>query len=99
MPDPTIPKTWSDMPDDDADCIEVVAELYRFLDGELTASKRVQIERHMGGCSDCHEVIEFHAELKMAISQKCRDDVPPELRDRVIRALERLRREGGIGTL
>lgn len=84
---------------DDADCAAVVAELYQFLDGELTASKRTQIERHVGGCTDCHEVIEFHAELKLTISQKCRDEVPDHLRERIIRALSQLRMEGGIGNL
>ena len=84
---------------DDATCAEVVAELYHFLDGELTVERRVHIERHVGGCTDCHEVIEFHAELKLTISQKCRDEVPDHLRERIIRALSQLRTEGGIGHL
>ena len=84
---------------DDPTCAEVVAELYHFLDGELTIERRVHIERHVGGCTDCHEVIEFHAELKLAISQKCRDNPPAELRERIIRALSQLRTEDGIGTL
>ncbi|MGI8794594.1 MAG: mycothiol system anti-sigma-R factor [Acidimicrobiales bacterium] len=78
------------------DCAAVAAEIYLFLDGELTAANRAQIEVHMGGCSDCHEVIEFHAELKVLISQKCRDEVPPYLRDRIIHALDQFRTEGGI---
>lgn len=84
---------------EDGDCAQVVAELYQFLDGELTSARRVQIEHHLGGCVDCHEVIEFHAELKLAISQKCRENPPVELRDRIIRALSQLRTEGGIGHL
>jgi len=75
------------MGDDDVDCRAVVEELFTFLDGELTETRRVQITSHMTGCVDCHEVIEFHAELKMAISQKCREDVPDELRVRITRAL------------
>ena len=43
------------MPEDEIDCGAVVAELYTFLDGELTESRRVQISAHMHGCVDCHE--------------------------------------------
>ncbi|HEX7168162.1 MAG TPA: mycothiol system anti-sigma-R factor [Acidimicrobiales bacterium] len=75
------------MPEDEIDCGAVVAELYTFLDGELTESRRVQISAHMHGCVDCHEVIEFHAELKMAIAQKCREQVPDEMRARIAKAL------------
>ena len=73
--------------DNDVDCRSVVEELFTFLDGELTETRRYQITTHMTGCVDCHEVVEFHAELKMAISQKCREDVPDELRLRIANAL------------
>lgn len=75
--------------DNELDCNAVVEELYTFLDGELTAGRRVQIERHFTGCVDCHEVVEFHASLKMTISEKCRDDVPDALRSRIYDALRR----------
>ena len=75
------------MSDDDVDCSQVVEELFTFLDGELTETRRVQITSHMHGCVDCHEVIEFHAELKMTISEKCREDVPDHLRLRIAKAL------------
>ena len=75
------------MSDDDVDCRSVVEEMYTFLDGELTEARRTQIAGHMHGCVDCHEVIEFHAELKMAISRKCREDVPAELQLRIARVL------------
>lgn len=75
--------------DNQVDCNAVVEELYTFLDGELTDGRRVQIERHFTGCVDCHEVIEFHASLKMTISEKCREDVPDALRARIFDALRR----------
>ena len=71
------------------DCNAVVAELYTFLDGELTDGRRLQIERHFTGCVDCHEVVEFHASLKMTISAKCQDPVPDAFRQRVADALRR----------
>ncbi|MEA3078516.1 MAG: hypothetical protein QOF60_3424 [Actinomycetota bacterium] len=71
----------------EADCISVVQELYTFLDGELTEMRRVQITRHLEGCPDCHEVVDFHAELKMVIAAKCKEQVPDELRERIAKAL------------
>lgn len=77
------------MTDDEqkVDCVSVVQELYTFLDGELTDVRRVQITRHLDGCTDCHEVVDFHAELKLAIAAKCREQVPDELRRRIAKAL------------
>jgi mycothiol system anti-sigma-R factor len=82
--------------DDDVDCNSVVKELYTFLDGELTDGRRVQIERHFTGCTDCHEVVEFHASLKMTISAKCQEPVPDALRIRITEALRKA--ETGPGT-
>ena len=79
---------------DDVDCGSVVRELYTFLDGELTDGRRVQIERHFTGCTDCHEVVEFHASLKMTISAKCQEDVPDSLRRRIAEALRDAERSG-----
>ena len=72
---------------DEVDCNAVVQELYTFLDGELTDGRRVQIEKHFTGCTDCHEVVEFHASLKMTISAKCQEAVPDALRLRIAEAL------------
>ena len=84
----------------EVDCNAVVKELYTFLDGELTDGRRVQIEQHFTGCVDCHEVVEFHASLKMTISEKCREDVPDALRQRITDALFRAEPgSGGISDL
>jgi mycothiol system anti-sigma-R factor len=80
--------------DDDVDCGSVIKELYTFLDGELTDGRRVQIERHFTGCTDCHEVVEFHASLKMTISAKCQETVPDALRRRIADALREAERTG-----
>ena len=85
------------MGDDDVDCNSVVQELYTFLDGELTDGRRIQIERHFTGCTDCHEVVEFHASLKMTISAKCQEAVPDTLRLRIAEALRTAER--GISDL
>ena len=72
---------------DKFDCQEAIHTLYHFLDGELTPDRRQDIQRHLEECSPCLEAFDFEAELKIVIAKKCRDQVPPALRERVARAL------------
>jgi mycothiol system anti-sigma-R factor len=76
--------------ENDADCREAVKELYVFLDGELTPEKRASIDAHLDACSPCLTAYEFHSELKVVVSQKCRTELPAGLRDRVFDALRAL---------
>jgi len=69
------------------DCQEAIHTLYHFLDGELTDDRRLEIQRHLQECSPCLEAFDFEAELKIVVGRKCRDQVPPALRDRVAQAL------------
>jgi mycothiol system anti-sigma-R factor len=67
-----------------ANCKETIAELDRFLDGELTDDLRVRIHAHLSGCTDCLSAFDFQAELKAAIRRKCSNDpLPPSLRDKL----------------
>lgn len=68
-------------------CEEVLDELYTFLDGELTEAKRTTIRNHLDDCSPCLETIDFYAELRLVVSQRCRDQVPDTLRQRVLDAI------------
>jgi mycothiol system anti-sigma-R factor len=69
------------------DCNDSLAELYTFLDGELTDAKRDDIRQHLDDCSPCLERFDFQAELKAVISRKCHEEVPQELRDRIARTI------------
>ncbi|MCX7621046.1 MAG: mycothiol system anti-sigma-R factor [Acidimicrobiales bacterium] len=64
-------------------CSEALAELYTFLDGELTEARRLAIRSHLDGCAPCFEAFDFEAELRLVISHRCRDEVPEPLRDRI----------------
>ncbi len=75
--------------DSDA-CREAVAELFEFLDGELTKTRKATIGQHLDDCSDCLEAFDFHVELRIVISQKCRTELPEGLKDRVLSALRAL---------
>lgn len=74
----------------DVDCKAAVEELYQYLDGELTSEKRTSITAHLDACAPCLDAFEFHHELKVVVSQKCRTALPPGLRDRVFDALRAL---------
>jgi mycothiol system anti-sigma-R factor len=71
----------------DADCSEAIHALYEFLDGELTPDRRTDIGHHLDDCSDCLEAFDFEAELRIVISQRCREEVPDRLREKVAEAL------------
>ena len=76
-----------------ADCSEALAEIYTFLDGELTDGKRALIAAHLEGCNRCIEAFDFEAELRMVISAKARsDEIPEMLRIRISEKLTLLAR-------
>jgi len=75
------------MAEEKRDCVEAVHVLYHYLDGELTSERRVLIKQHLDDCPPCGEAFEFEAELRVVISQKCREQVPDALRQRVADAL------------
>jgi mycothiol system anti-sigma-R factor len=66
------------------DCKETLRELETFLDGELSEQARHTIQSHLGGCMDCLQAFDFHAELKTVIAAKCQsDEMPPGLLSRI----------------
>jgi len=75
------------------DCREAVHSLYHYLDGELTVERREIIRRHLDDCPPCGQAFDFEVELRIVISQKCREQVPDHLRHRVAEAL---RQAGGL---
>jgi mycothiol system anti-sigma-R factor len=76
-----------------SDCTEALAEIYTFLDGELTDVKRTLIAAHLERCSPCIEAFDFEAELRTVISTKARsDEVPEMLRIRIAERLTLLAR-------
>jgi anti-sigma factor (TIGR02949 family) len=67
-----------------ADCNDTLRELETFLDHELSESARNVIHSHLEGCPDCLEAFDFHAELRIVIATKCRnDEMPPGLLSKI----------------
>jgi mycothiol system anti-sigma-R factor len=60
------------------DCRETLRELETFLDGELSEDAHHAIRSHLGGCTDCLQAFDFHAELKIVIHAKCASDEMPD---------------------
>ena len=85
----------ADKAESEGDCSEALHELYTFLDGELTVERRTHISRHLDDCHGCLEAFDFEAELRIVVSQKCREEVPESLRRRVAEALSAVEQPTG----
>ena len=76
---------------DASNCEAALAEIYTYLDGELTDEKRTLIASHIEACNPCFEAFDFEAELRIVISTRCRsDDLPESLRIRIAEKLTRI---------
>ncbi len=64
-------------------CNDALHELFQYLDGELTESRRADITAHLDACGECFEAYDFHAELRQVVAHKCREEVPDSLKVRV----------------
>lgn len=74
---------------DHGGCEEALAELYTYLDGELTDVSRARIQHHLDDCSPCLEVYDFEAELRLVVRHRCQEQVPDSLRARIAEQLAR----------
>ena len=72
------------------ECDEAISELYRYLDGELDAATLASIESHLQQCSPCLEAYDFEQELRRMISAKSAEEMPGDLRKRIVDVLDRL---------
>jgi mycothiol system anti-sigma-R factor len=68
-------------------CEETIHEIYHFLDGELTEEKRRVIETHLSQCQPCDSVKRFEVELRQVVADRCREEVPKDLRERIARLI------------
>jgi mycothiol system anti-sigma-R factor len=69
------------------DCEHAIRQVYFYLDGELTAFRRWQITRHLNRCPPCQQGFDFELEVRHAVSSRCQDTVPEELRRRIAQAI------------
>jgi len=72
------------------ECDEAISELYSYLDGELNEATVAHIESHLRQCSPCLEAYDFEKELRRMITAKSSEEMPGDLRRRIIDVLDRL---------
>lgn len=64
-------------------CEEVVAHLLHYLDGEIDAAKRAQIDRHLQDCRGCFSRAEFEKALRDRIAKLGEEKAPASLQQRI----------------
>lgn len=74
------------------DCETVLRQIWDYLDDELSASDRAEIERHIRACHHCFDVARFDAAFLGRLRDvKAQPLIIEELRQRLIR---QMREEG-----
>lgn len=68
-------------------CDQALAEIYLYLDRELTWWRRRRIRRHLAECPPCMNGFSFERRLKVVVRQRLAEEVPPEFVDRLHAAL------------
>ena len=70
------------------DCEQALRELEAYLDGELGAPGRAEVERHLLGCASCFDRSEFRLRVREVVRRKC--DVETDVPERVAIRIRRL---------
>ncbi|HSM01579.1 MAG TPA: mycothiol system anti-sigma-R factor [Acidimicrobiia bacterium] len=78
-------------------CHEAHSQMYEFIDGETTAVRRVRIRWHLRRCPPCGEGFRFEEALKSRIRQCCREEMPPELAERLMTFIHEHDSDGSVG--
>ncbi len=68
-------------------CDQALADIYRYLDSELTWWRRRKIRIHLSDCPPCQCGFDFERRLKIVIRQRLAEPVPQEFIDRLHDAL------------
>ncbi len=76
-------------------CDEAVAQVYFYLDGEISWFKKTRIRRHLRKCPPCTGAYRFEDHLKAIVRERLQAEPQPEVMDR-LRAFLR-ENESGFG--
>jgi mycothiol system anti-sigma-R factor len=75
----------------DADCGEVLSEVYNYLDLECSEDRRALIQKHLDECSGCLREFGIEHEVKALVARCCGSETAPtELRQRLRLKLDQL---------
>jgi len=71
-------------------CAEAVEQLWVYLDGALTADDKAALEEHLGFCRVCCGEVEFAQELRGFLARSVAEELPEDVRARLISTLDQL---------
>ena len=71
-------------------CAEAVRQLWDYLDGELPAVSRKAVEEHLSFCRRCCGEAEFAAELRSFLARESAEEIPEDVRARLLATLDDL---------
>jgi mycothiol system anti-sigma-R factor len=75
----------------EADCSEVLEEVYLYLDLECSEDRRALIQKHLDECSGCLREYGIEHEVKALVARCCgAEKAPTELRERLRVKLDQL---------
>ncbi|MCU0265440.1 MAG: mycothiol system anti-sigma-R factor [Actinomycetia bacterium] len=78
------------------DCSEVIAAVYRYLDGEVDDGLATRIHDHLDECGPCLRQYGIEREVRVLVARCCRAERAPEaLRARIVVRLQQARIEFG----
>lgn len=68
-------------------CHEVMAQLWAYIDGELTPEWTARIRAHLEMCERCHPQYDYQRTFLAFVHRLAAQPLPPGLRRRVFQAL------------
>ncbi len=76
------------------ECSEVLERVYEYLDGEMDHDRVDVIREHLDECSPCLREFGLEEAVKTLVKRSCgHDDVPSDLRSKVMSRIEAVRGE------
>lgn len=69
-------------------CGEAVKQLWEYLDGVVDERSRGAIEEHLALCRRCCGEVEFAEELRGFLAEHADDDIPDDVRERLLATLD-----------
>ena len=75
----------------ETDCSEVLALLYGFLDGEVSADDRRRIAEHLDECGPCLRQFALEQSVKSLVHRSCAcESAPDQLRVRIVTSIRQI---------
>ncbi|MGN6472295.1 MAG: mycothiol system anti-sigma-R factor [Mycobacteriales bacterium] len=62
----------------DVDCVEVIRQVYLYLDGEIDEEHRIEVRQHLTECGPCLRQFDIEQEVKALVARCCGSDVAPD---------------------